>query len=122
MHYRFRPATTAAVVAVTLLPSIAIGSAAIATNVLAQIPGKEIVDDLATRNLAYWFVALAVVSIASWTWIVRWLLGQLEGQRAAYIETNKLLISYMERDHSDMRAVLGRTSEVLERALARLEK
>lgn len=121
MH-RFRPATAAAVVAVTLLPSIAVGSMVLASNVIAQIPAKEIVDDLANRNLAYWFVTLAVVSIGSWTWIVRWLLGQLEGQRSSNVETNKLLIGYMERDHSDMRAVLTRTTDVLERALARLEK
>lgn len=123
MTHRFRPATALGIIAVILLPSVAIGAMALAANVgqLGPLPARELIDDLSTRNLAYWFITLAVVSIGSWTWIVRWLLGQLESQRASNIETNKMLIGYMERDHADMRTVLGRTTEVLERALHRIE-
>lgn len=121
MPFSSRPSTAFGIVAAIVLPPLALGAAGAAVTV-AQLPGKEIVDDLANRSLAYWFVALAVVSIGSWTWIVRWLLAQLESQRAANLDSNKLLIAYMERDHADLRTVLARTTDVLERVLHRLEQ
>ncbi len=116
----------AAIVLVALLPGVA--AASILTALLAQIPGADMVEQLATRNVSYWFISLAVVAITSWSFIVKWLLKQLELQRAANQDTTTKLIGYMERDHSamvkalsDVSAVQERTVLALERVIARLD-
>lgn len=111
--------TLATIVAV-LLPSVSAGATVVAVTLLSvadTIPYAGVVDDLSSRSMAYWFLALAAIAIASWTWIVKWLISQLDSQRSANSETTAKLIAYMEKDHADMRAIMGRTNEVLDRVL-----
>lgn len=115
----------------TLIPCVVFGSFG-AAYVLAQAgpveTGKEIVEGLANKSLSYWFIALAVVAITSWSFMAKWLINQLELQRDANsILTNKL-IGYMEKDHTAMvqvvtevAAVQKQTASILERAIRRLD-
>lgn len=93
--------------AMLLLP-ISMVSAAYAYTLshLAQIPTPEQIESLAGKSLSYWFVALALFSISSWTVIVKWLLGQLMEQRKANSEANGQLISYMRDDHASTKVLL----------------
>lgn len=111
---------TAATIVAVLLPSVSVGATGAAVVLLGltdAVPYAGAVEDLSSRSMAYWFLALAAIAIASWTWIVKWLISQLDSQRAANTATTEKLISYMEKDHADMREIMGRTTEVLDRVL-----
>lgn len=98
----------------SILPGIAFAAGAISFHI-AQIQAIEAAEQLGGKNLAYWFLALAGIAIASWTWILKWLLEQLESQRAANGATTDRLIGFMEKDHAEMRLLLGKTTEIMER-------
>ena len=80
------------------------------------------VNYLANKNIAYWFLALAAISIASWWFIVRWLLNQLESQRSVNANVTNKLIAYMEGDHSKMLVVSEKVLLVMDKVLERLER
>ena len=109
---------TIAILLVALLPSIALGAVGVATG---AIPFQSEVDYLAEKNVAYWFLALAAISIASWSFIVRWLLNQLESQRAVNSDVTTKLIAYMEGDHAKMLVVTEKVLLVMDKVLARLD-
>lgn len=116
-----------------LLPAVAVGAAAVGVTGMTNtpnpmIPEQQVVDYLAQKNISYWFISLAVVAITSWSFIVRWLLKQLELQRTASSDTQKQLIDYMQKDHTAMVQVVTevsgtqkKTVEVLERVLDKLK-
>ena len=109
---------TIAILLVALLPSIALGAVGVATG---AIPFQSEVEYLAEKNVAYWFLALAAISIASWSFIVRWLLNQLESQRAVNSDVTTKLIAYMEGDHAKMIVVTEKVLLVMDKVLARLD-
>lgn len=93
---------------ILLLP-IGIASGAYGVSALAQtsIPvTSEAVEALAGKSLSYWFIALALFSISSWTVIVKWLLSQLMEQRKANAEVTTQLINYMKDDHANTKVLL----------------
>jgi hypothetical protein len=113
---------------VVLLPAAAFASGSVAFSMLAQtpiplpIPGGQVVDHLADKSIAYWFLALAAIAIASWTWILKWMIAQLEGQRTANSEATTRLITYMERDHGQMIAAMTTTAETNKKVVEVMEK
>jgi len=109
---------TLASLLVTVLPGIALGAVGIAAG---AIPFEPEVEYLANKNIAYWFLALAAISIASWSFIVRWLLNQLESQRSVNANVTNKLIAYMEGDHAKMLVVTEKVLIVMDKVLERLE-
>lgn len=107
---------TGVMLAVILLP-VALASAGYAyTNYeLAQIPTPADVEALANKSVSYWLVALALFSISSWTFIVRWLLNQLMEQRAASTKATSELISYMKEDRTNQMILMTKVSALLEK-------
>jgi len=110
---------TLAILLVAILPSVALGAVGIAAG---AIPFESEVEYLANKSIAYWFLALAAISIASWSFIVRWLLNQLESQRSVNANVTNKLISYMEGDHAKMLIVTEKVLLVMDKVLARLDK
>ena len=108
-----------AIVLSAVLPCTACASGIAGWQILAAevIPYSGAVQALAGKDIGYWFLALAAISIGTWTWIVKWLIAQLDKQRDAHAATTTKLIDFMEKDHSDMRSILGRTNELLDQAL-----
>lgn len=109
-----------AIIAFSLLPSVA-GFFLLSAHAIAEgsplpipLPYAETVEHLAGQSVAYWFLALAAISIFSWTWILKWIINQLEQQRAANAEITARLLTYMERDHADMKGVLVQVTAVLQ--------
>lgn len=105
---------TIAILLVALLPSVALGAVGLATG---AIPFQPEVDYLANKNIAYWFLALAAIAIASWSFIVRWLLNQLESQRMVNADVTNKLIAYMEGDHAKMIVVTEKVLLVMDKVL-----
>ena len=105
---------TLAILLVALLPSVALGAVGLATG---AIPFQPEVDYLANKNIAYWFLALAAIAIASWSFIVSWLLNQLESQRMVNADVTNKLIAYMEGDHSKMIVVTEKVLLVMDKVL-----
>ena len=110
---------TPAILLVAVLPSIALGAVGIATG---AIPFQPEVDYLANKNIAYWFLALAAIAIASWSFIVRWLLNQLESQRMVNADVTDKLIAYMEGDHAKMIVVTEKVLLVMDKVLERMNQ
>ena len=110
---------TIAILLVAVLPSVAPGAVGVASG---AIPFQPEVDDLANKNIAHWFLALTAISIASWSFIVRWLLNQLESQRSVNANVTSKLIAYMEGDHSKMLAVTEKVLLVMDKVLEWLER
>ena len=81
------------------------------------IPFQPEVDYLANKNIAYWFLALAAIAFASWSFIVRWLLNQLESQRNVNADVTNKLIAYMEGDHAKMIVVTEKVLLVMDKVL-----
>ncbi len=103
-----------AILLIALLPSVALGAVGVATG---AIPFQPEVDYLADKNIAYWFLALAAIAIASWSFIVRWLLNQLESQRIVNADVTNKLIAYMEGDHAKMIVVTEKVLLVMDKVL-----
>ncbi len=110
---------TLAILLVAVLPSVALGAVGVASG---AIPFQPEVEYLAGKNIAYWFLALAAIAIASWSFIVRWLLNQLESQRNVNAEVTNKLIGYMEGDHAKMIAVTEKVLVVMDKVLERLDR
>ena len=110
---------TFAILLIALLPAVALGAVGIAAG---AIPFQSEVEYLANKNIAYWFLALAAIAIASWSFIVRWLLNQLESQRTVNAEVTSKLIGYMEGDHTKMIAVTEKVLLVMDKVLERLDR
>lgn len=110
---------TLAILLVAVLPSVALGAVGVATG---AIPFEPEIDYLASKNIAYWFLALAAISIASWSFIVRWMLNQLESQRTVNTDVTNKLISYMEGDHSKMLVVTEKVLLVMDKVIERLDR
>jgi len=99
-------------VAVVTMPAIAAFFLLCAHAYADGVPGipySDAVEKLAGQNVAYWFLALAAITIASWTWVVKWIISQLDQQRKVNAEITQRLIAYMEKDHTDMKAVMQET-------------
>ena len=109
---------TLAILLVAVLPSVALGAVGVASG---AIPFQPEVDYLANKNIAYWFLALAAIAIASWSFIVRWLLNQLESQRTVNADVTNKLIAYMEGDHAKMIVVTEKVLLVMDKVLERLD-
>lgn len=78
-------------------------------------PGvAEAAGHLADKSMAYWFISLAIVAAISWTWIVKWIINQLEQQRAANVELNTKLLGYVSNDHTNSQVALQRVASALE--------
>lgn len=107
---------TGVMLSVILLP-VAIASAGFAysTYEIAQIPTPADVEALANKSISYWFVALALFSISSWTVIVRWLLSQLMEQRAASARATSEMIGYMKEDRTNAMMLMSKVSQLLEK-------
>src|SRR5436309_15127032 len=105
---------TLAILLVAVLPSIALGAVGIATG---SIPFQPEVDYLANKNITDWFLAPAAIAIASWSFIVRWLLNQLESQRIVNADVTNKLIAYMEGDHANMIVVTEKVLLVMDKVL-----
>jgi len=110
---------TLAILLVAILPSVSLGAVGIAAG---AIPFQTEIEYLANKNIAFWFLALAAISIASWSFIVRWLLNQLESQRTVNADVTHKLITYMEGDHAKMLVVTEKVLLVMDKVLARLDK
>ena len=115
---------------VTLLPAVAFGSGAAAYTIAqTPVPGGAAVDFLADKSLTYWFLTLAAIAIASWTWILKWLIGQLESQRTAHSATQDKLLDYMGKDRvqilqsiNDNAATTKKLIEVLEANVSKADR
>jgi len=123
-RYKFRKALlVAAVLALVFLPTLAIGSCAYAGVMLAQTTQvQNLVSELSTKSVAYWFVALAAVTITSWTWIVKWLINQLDSKRKTNAELTATLLESMKNDHSETKVLLAVTKEVLSKLAKQNDK
>jgi hypothetical protein len=55
---------------------------------------------LAGKPLGYWLIALAMFCGTTFTWIVKWLLSQLESQRTANSAANSQLMGYLREDRA----------------------
>lgn len=110
---------TLAILLVAILPSVSLGAVGIATG---AIPFQTEIEYLANKNIAFWFLALAAISIASWSFIVRWLLNQLESQRTVNAHVTNKLIAYMEGDHAKMIVVTEKVLLVMDKVLERLDR
>lgn len=105
------------IMAVLMCPGIAASSVVAAHGMLADaalIPYGAEVEFLAGKNIAYWFLTLAGVSIASWTWIVKWLIKQLEAQRDSNAQLVQTLLTAKEKENQELRELLTRTVTALE--------
>ena len=110
---------TLAILLVAVLPSVALAAVGVATG---AIPFQPEVDYLANKNIAYWFLVLAAIAIASWSFIVRWLLNQLESQRMVNADVTNKLIAYMEGDHAKMIVVTEKVLLVMDKVLERMNQ
>jgi hypothetical protein len=88
----------------------------------ADIPLQQDVEHLSKQGIEYWFVALAVLAILSWSFIVKWLINQLESQRAAHAAITDRLINYMQEDHAKMMGMIEGTTKAIDRTNHLLEK
>lgn len=110
---------TAAVIALSVLPSVCGASI-----LLAQAPGlpyEGAVNALADKNMNYWFLALAAIAIASWSFIAKWLLNQLESQREANAALVTKLVNYMEVDHAKTLVVMDSVTKILADVVKKLD-
>lgn len=112
-----------ATVSLCLIPCVGVGAltgglAMMVAQVPSPITGTA--DQLVGKSLAYWLLTLAGIAIASWTWIFKWLINQLELQRQAHAETTKQLIEFMRQDHTATATMLASTQATLATAQAAL--
>ncbi len=118
LRYKFyRVRLIIVILLVVMLPAVAFASGIASYQILAQIPGKQIVDELATKNIAYWFLSLAVAAIASWTWLFSWMIKQLDKQRTANSDITSKLIGYMEKDHTDTKVITTQAISMLDKSI-----
>ncbi len=94
-----------------LLPCVCGGSVMVALTEL--IEPLSAAQSLGDKNLAYWLLTLAGIAIASWTWIFKWLINQLELQRKAHAEAVSKLIEFMTQDHTATTAMLSSSQAAL---------
>ncbi len=123
LRYKFQRAMLiTAIMAVVLIPGIVVASGLTGIRMLAQIPGVETAaDQLGSKNLAYWFLTLAAVAIGSWTWIVKWLIRQLESQRKSNTEQTSQMFEYMKTERAQMLVLMDRFAKVMEVAVQKLD-
>lgn len=118
-----RLSLVAAVMATILLPVVALGSMVLADATdPAAAAAQAAVENLAGKSISYWFVALAVASVTSWTFVVRWGLNQLESQRQANLDLTKQLVGYLEKDRIEGVVAMQRVTDVLSRLITHLDK
>jgi len=110
-----------AVVLFSLLPSFAVAALMLAEAPPAIFPGQEVANYLADKSINYWFLTLAGIAIGSWTWIAKWLIQQLEAQRAVNAATTDKLVRYMEEDHSKTLVVMQQVTAILSEVVKRME-
>lgn len=106
-----------ALIALVLLPVGATASTLFAFEILAQIPSGvlETANQLQDKSIAYWFLVLAGIAIASWTYIFKWMISQLESQRTAHTAATDKLVDYMTKDHTSLTQILDKTIDALDR-------
>lgn len=112
---------TLAIIGAILLPGVAVASTVTGYKMMADaassvIPYGSEVEFLAGKNIAYWFLTLAAISILSWTWIVKWLIKQLEAQRDSNAKLVASLLETKEKENQELRNLLSRTVNALEHA------
>lgn len=109
-----------ALVALTLLPAVAFAGASGAWMIIGQVAPLEAADKLADKGMAAWFLALAAIAIGSWTWVFRWMVSQLEAQRAANAELVRQILEYHKSDNTSLRDMLGQTTAALNLVASKL--
>lgn len=123
-RFRSRRRIMLAIIMVALLPAVAFGSGAAAYHqciAQAPVPGGAVVDFLGDKSLTYWFLTLAAIAIASWTWILKWLIGQLESQRTAHSLTQDKLLDYMGKDRVQILQSINDNAETTKKLVSVLE-
>lgn len=118
---------TLAIIASIILPSASFGTCLLGIGKIgvvaeATAPFLPAAEALGDRSIGYWFIALAVVAIASWTWIVRWLIKQIETQREAHTTLAQELISYLKTDHANNSALLSKVGDLMGVVVEELSK
>jgi hypothetical protein len=111
-------------ISLVLLPVIAVASAAAAVSATVShdmIPLLQTAEAIADKSMAYWFISLAVVSIASWTWVFKWLIQLLGEQRTAHADATKQLVGHLITDHVMMVQVVTKSTEALEQLSKKLK-
>jgi len=105
--------------AFVFLPPLAIGSL-----VMSQMPMLTPVEieQLAGKSISYWLIALASLSVASWTFVVKWGLNQLEGQRSSNAQLVTQLVTYMKEDHTATLVVMREVTGVMERLISKMDR
>lgn len=116
---------TFALLATALLPCMAIAAGQVgivlATGATIPVPGIKEAQELAGAGIATWFITLAIFAIASWTWVFKWMVNQVESQRKANAELNKDLISYMKADRDNLLVIVTQTAELLRVVVDKIE-
>jgi hypothetical protein len=99
---------------ILLLPT-AVMSAALAAEITPDtVRALEAAEQLAGKPLGYWLIGLAMFCGTTFTLVVKWLLAQLESQRAANTAANGLLMSYLRDDRTLLVKQLAETSIIIE--------
>src|SRR4051812_41785985 len=101
-----RPLILLALVALTLLPVAAFGFGTAGYSLLSQIGPLDVAEKLGDKSMATWFLALAVVAIGSWTWVFKWMITQLDAQRAANAALVDKLLEAHKTENSTLRDLL----------------
>lgn len=101
---------------VTLLPT-AVMAGVIGARLAQVTPEAQVAMDaaelLAGKPLSYWLIALAAFCATTFTMIVKWLLAQLESQRAANALAGTQLIEYLREDRALLVKQLTEVSTVV---------
>lgn len=97
---------------VVIVPTICFGSLVFAQN--SPITQDQI-QRLAGQDVSYWLIALAGLSITSWSFVVKWGLNQLEGQRTANAVMVTQLVTYMKEDHTATLVAMKANTSIMEK-------
>lgn len=104
--------------ALTLLPSIAVAAAVVAMEPAVPMPSTDGFNPFTTMG----GTTISAVAIGSWTWIFKWMVNQLELQRQAHAQAQSQLIQYMKDDHTLIVATNQALTSALTLAISTLNK
>ena len=115
---------TLAILGWVLLPSVTFGAVSAALAVLADVTPpffpSAAAEALGGKSIGYWFIALAATAIGSWTWIVKWLIKQIDTQRDAHTRLTAELIGYLKTDHAANSAIVSQNNDLMRGVLEHL--
>lgn len=88
----------------------------LATGVVAaDLPLQSEIDYVSRQSIEWWFAAVVVLGVVSWTFMVRWLITQQQQARDAHARLVGDLLQYMREDHAKTVALLERAMPLFER-------